>query len=153
MKLHSPLDPDFLSRVRENFAKQQVMNLLEARLIHLAPGECAIALPYRENLTQQHGYFHAGITATIADSAGGYAAFTLFPPRSNVLSVEFKINLIAPANGEMITAHARVVKHGRTLTVVEFDVFVLRDGEEHRCAIGLQTVMCVPEKEKAVVVQ
>lgn len=150
---HTPLDPDFVQRVHDSFARQQVMNLVGARLIHIAAGECVIELPYREDLTQQHGYFHAGITATIADSAGGYAAFTLFPPRSNVLSVEFKINLIAPANGERLSAQARVVKHGRTLTIVEFEVFVLRNGEEHRCAIGLQTVMCVPEKEKPVTVQ
>jgi len=150
---HPPLDADSILRIHENFARQRVMNLLGARLMHVAAGECVIELPYREELTQQHGYFHAGVTATIADSAGGYAAFTLFPPRSSVLSVEFKINLIAPANGEKITAHARVVKHGRTLTIVEFEVFVLREGEEHRCAIGLQTLMCVPDKEKAVVVQ
>ena len=150
---YTPQDPNFVEVIRNSFAKQQVMNLIGARLMNVAPGEVAIELPYRENLTQQHGYFHAGITATIADSAGGYAAYTLFPPRSNVLSVEFKINLIAPANGEKITAHARVVKHGRTLTIVEFEVFVLREGEDHRCAIGLQTVMCLPEKEKAVLVQ
>ena len=150
---YTPQDPNFVEIIRNSFAKQQVMNLIGARLMNVAPGEVAIELPYRENLTQQHGYFHAGITATIADSAGGYAAYTLFPPRSNVLSVEFKINLIAPANGEKITAHARVVKHGRTLTIVEFEVFVLREGEEHRCAIGLQTVMCLPEKEKVALVQ
>ena len=150
---HVPLDPEFAQRIREGFAQQRVMALIGASLVHVEPGECSIELPYREDLTQHHGYFHAGITATLADTAGGYAAYSLFPPRSNVLSVEFKINLIAPANGEKITAHARVVKHGRTLTICEFDVFVLRDGEQTRCAIGLQTVMCLPEKEKAVRVQ
>ena len=125
--------------------------MIGARLGTITPGEVSIELPFRHDLCQQHGYFHAGITATIADSSGGYAAYTLFPPHSTVLSVEFKINLIAPAQGEKLTATARVVKHGRTLTICEFDVFVMRDGEEHRCAIGLQTVMCLPDKGKVVV--
>lgn len=136
-------DPEIERRIRQSFARQGAMRLLGARLGLVARGRVDIELPFRDELSQQHGFFHAGITSTIADSAGGYAAYTLFPADSSVLTVEFKINLLAPADGEKLIATGRVKKHGRTLTVCEFEVSVLREGSVKTCAMGLQTLMCV----------
>ncbi len=111
-------DPDYEQRVRESFARQEVMRTLGARLERVAPGEVDIALAYRTELTQQHGYLHAGISATIVDSACGYAALTLMEPGATVLSVEFKVQLLAPARGRRFLARGSVIRSGRTLTVV-----------------------------------
>ena len=97
-----PLDPQVERIVRDSFARQGLMHHLGAELHEVARGRVSIRLPFRETLTQQHGYFHAGGTSAIADSAGGYAGFTLFPPDSSVLTVEFKINLLAPAQGDYL---------------------------------------------------
>jgi uncharacterized protein (TIGR00369 family) len=137
----TPRDPDFEARVRASFARQGIMDLIGARLALVLPGQVVIELAHRPNLTQQHGYFHAGITSTIADSAGGYAAYSLFPAGSSVLTTEFKINLLAPAEGELLRAVGRVVKPGRTLTVAEAEVFAVKDGAETRCAKLLSTLM------------
>ena len=141
MNSFTPLDPDFEVRVRDSFGRQTIMDLIGARMTRVAPGEVEIALPYREDLTQQHGFFHAGVTSTIADSAAGYAAFSLFPAEASVLTVEYKINLIAPAQGERLVAVGRVIKPGRTLTLCEFDVFGETNGERKLCAKGLDTLM------------
>lgn len=119
---HEPRDPDFDAKVRESFARQAFMGTLGAELARVAPGEVDIRVPYRKDLTQQHGFLHAGVLATIADSACGYAAFSLMEPGSAVLSVEFKINLLAPAQGTFFLARARVVRSGRTLTVCMAEV-------------------------------
>lgn len=136
-------DPDFAARVRDSFARQPVMDLIGARLARVEPGLVEIELTYRHDLTQQHGFFHAGITSTIVDSAGGYAAFSLFPADSSVLTVEYKINLIAPADGELLTAVGQVVKPGRTLTLCDLEVYVTKGGARRLCAKGLQTMMCL----------
>jgi uncharacterized protein (TIGR00369 family) len=128
-------------RVRASFERQGAMRFLGASISELAPGRCVIALPYRDELSQQHGYFHAGITSCIADSAGGYAGLTLFPERSEVLTVEFKINLIAPAHGELLRAEGHVVRSGRTLTVCTIEASVERAGTATVCAIVQQTLM------------
>ena len=141
MTAFTPLDPDFEARVRDSFGRQTIMDLIGARMSRVAPGEVEIELPYREDLTQQHGFFHAGVTSTIADSAAGYAAFSLFPADASVLTVEYKINLIAPAQGERLIAVGRVIKPGRTLTLCEFDVFGETDGTRKLCAKGLDTLM------------
>ena len=138
-----PKNPDFAASVAESFARQGIMGLLGARLSRIEPGLCEIQLPYRADLTQQHGYFHAGATTTIADSAGGFAGFTLFPAASSVLTVEFKINLLAPADGDLLIATGRVIRVGRTLTVCEFDVEVEKAGHRTACAHGLQTLIAV----------
>ena len=138
-----PGDAHFVSRVRASFARQQAMRFIGAQLTRVEPGLVAIELPFRRELTQQHGFFHAGITATIADSAGGYAGFTLFPADSSVLTVEYKMNLLAPADGERLVATGRVVKSGRTLTICEFTVVAVKNGKETACAHGLQTLMCL----------
>ena len=116
---------------------------LGARLEKVEPGRVEIALPFRAELSQQHGFFHAGIISTIADSAGGYAAFTLFPADSGVLTVEFKINLIAPADGERAIAVGEVIRSGRTVTVSRLDAFVEKNGKRTHCATGLATLMTV----------
>src|SRR5258708_34438981 len=121
----NPLNPSFARDVADSFARQPIMKLIGAGLSLVEPGVVEIALPYRADLLQQDGYLHAGIITTIADSACGYAAYTLMPAGSNVLSVEFKINLLRPAQGETFVARADVIKPGRTLTVVRGDVFAL----------------------------
>jgi uncharacterized protein (TIGR00369 family) len=117
------------------------MGLIGAELERVEPGLVQIGLAFRPDLSQQHGFFHAGVLSTIADSAGGYAAFTLFPPEAGVLTVEFKINLLAAAEGERLTAVGRVIRAGRTLTVCRLDVDVLAGGKRTHCATGLQTMM------------
>src|SRR5215467_8339854 len=119
----NPANPDFEKAVRQNFTEQPVMTLIGAELSHVAPGLVEISLPFRADLTQQDGFLHAGIITTIADSAAGYAAYTMMPAGSRVLSVEFKVNLMRPARGETFVARAEVVKPGRTLSVVRADVF------------------------------
>ncbi len=133
-------DPQLAERIRASFARQGAMRLLGASLAEIEAGRVAITLPFRPDVSQQHGYFHAGVVAAVADSAGGYAALTRMPPGSEVLSVEFKLNLIAPAAGDRIVATGEVVRAGRTLTVCELDVVVHRDGSATRCAVGLQTL-------------
>jgi uncharacterized protein (TIGR00369 family) len=139
-------DPDFEVRVRASFARQGVMRLIGAELTRVAPGLATIELGFRPELTQQHGFFHAGMTAAIADSAAGYAAYSLFPADSSVLTVEFKINLVAPADGERLVATGRVKKSGRTLTICEFEVVALKAGKPTVCALGLETLMCLAGK-------
>lgn len=136
-----PADPDYERRTRESFGRQGAMTHLGAQLGRVEPGFVEIALPFRAELSQQHGFFHAGIVATVADSAGGYAAYTLFPPDAGVLTVEFKVNLMAPADGERIVAAGRVIRAGRTITVAQFDVHVEKSGRRTHCATGLQTIM------------
>src|SRR5215216_953394 len=120
---HQPRNPTFADAIRQSFAKQTIMALIGAELTRVEPGIVEISLRYRSDLAQQHGYLHAGVVTTIADSACGYAAYSLMPPASEVLSVEFKVNLLRPAKGEKFLAVAEVVKSGRTLTVVRADVF------------------------------
>ena len=136
-------DPGFAQRVRASFGRQTIMELLGASMTRVEPGEVEIELPFRADLCQQHGFFHAGVTSTIADSAGGYAAFTLFPADASVLTVEFKVNLLAPADGERLRALGRVVKPGRTLTVTEVEVFAVKGGREKNCARMSQTLICL----------
>ena len=136
-------NPEYAAETRASFDRQGAMRYLGARLGAVEPGHVTIELPYRDELSQQHGFFHGGITATIADSAGGYAAFTLFPAGTAVLTVEFKINLVAPADGELLVATGRVKKPGRTLTVCELEVVAVKAGQAKACAYGMQTLMCL----------
>jgi uncharacterized protein (TIGR00369 family) len=111
-------DPDFEARVRASFAAQQFMSTLGARMERVELGEVMISLAFRDDLTQQHGYLHAGVGASVVDSACGYAALTVMEPGRNVLSVEFKVNMLAPAKGSAFVATGRVVRSGRNLVVV-----------------------------------
>jgi len=140
-RTYSPRDREWQTRVRNSFAQQGAMRLLGASIAELAPGRCTIVLPFREELAQQHGYFHAGITSAIADSAGGYAGLTLFPANAEVLTVEFKINLIAPALDGLLRAEANVVRSGRTLTICSVEVSVDREGARIPCALMQQTLI------------
>jgi len=146
MDAFTPSDPDYAQRIRDSFERQKVMALIGARLGEIVPGRVTIELPYRDDLVQQHGYLHAGIVGTIADSAGGYAAFTLMPAGSSVLSVEYRMHLLAPADGERLIASGRVVRAGRTLTVCELEVEAVKDGARTRCAWGSQTLICLRDR-------
>lgn len=145
-----PLNPAFAEEVERSFALQPIMNLIGGRLSLVKPGVVEITLPFRADLGQQDGYLHAGILTTIADSASGYAAYSLMPPDSSVLSVEFKVNLLRPAQGEAFVASAEVIKAGRTLTVVRADAFGL-DGKGVRTLVAtmLSTMICLRNKERS----
>jgi len=134
-------NPNFVQEVRDSFAQQTVMALIGAEITRVEPGVIEITLPYRADLAQQHGYVHAGIITTIADSACGYAAYTLMPAGSDVLAVEFKVNLMRPAKGETFVARAEVIKSGRTLTVVRADVHALTGEQRELVAIMQGTMM------------
>ncbi len=134
------------NRVRDSFARQGLMRHLGAEITTLIPGECDIRVPHRPELTQQHGFFHAGVTAAIADSASGYAAYSLMPSNYSVLTVEYKINLMAPAAGELLIARARVVRSGKTLKICTADVFAMKDGKETLCATTLSTIMALQDR-------
>ena len=152
MAAYEPRDPGYERRVRESFARQRVMTLFGASLLRVAPGEAEILLPFNAELTQQHGYLHAGIVAAIADSACGYAAMTLAAPDSGVLTIEYKVNLLAPASGSRMIARGRVTRSGRTITVCAGDVYATQptpDGEGERevlVATMLATIMTIQER-------
>ena len=137
----TPLNASFAEEVKASFAQQPIMNLIGARLALVEPGIVEIALPYRADLTQQNGYLHAGIVTTIADSACGYAALSLMPEGSGVLSVEFKVNLLRPARGDSFVTRAEVIKAGRTLSVVRADVFAIDAGADRKLVATMQGTM------------
>lgn len=139
-----PKDPDFQQRVAENFTKQTLMHTIGASLTHVSPGRCEVSMAKRDDLCQQHGFVHAGITTTLADTAAGYAALSLMPADAEVLSTEFKINLLNPAAGSRFVARAEVLKPGRTLTVVRSDVWAEDDtGASALIASMLATMICL----------
>lgn len=131
----------FADRVRTSFARQGAMAHIGAQLLVVEPGHCVIALPARPELMQQHGYIHAGMVSTIVDTAGGYAGYTLFPEDASVLTVEFKLNLLAPAQGERLVAAGFVVKPGRTLSITRGEVHAEQGGTRTLVAIMQQTLM------------
>jgi uncharacterized protein (TIGR00369 family) len=133
------------ARIRDSFERQGLMQHLGAHLEHVAPGRVHIVLPNRPEIDQQHGYIHAGATSAIADSAGGYAALTLFPENTAVLTVEYKINFLAPAVGDHLEAVGTVLKSGRTLTVCQLEVSAVQGSKRSLVAAGQQTLICVPE--------
>jgi len=138
-----PRDPDFEARVRASFARQRAMETVGARLVRVEPGGVEVELPFRDDLTQQHGYLHAGVVAAVVDTACGYAALSLAEPGAEVLSIEFKLNLLAPAVGEAIVARARVVRAGRNITVCAGDVYARTQGSEKIVATMLATMLKV----------
>ena len=139
--LQTSVDP--AARVQASFGQQSIMALLGARLGAVEPGRVDIVLPYRADLCQQNGFLHAGISTTIADSAGGYAAFTLFGPGEDVLTSEFKMNFLAPAKGDRFLATGRVVKPGKRLSICQVEMHAY-DGEQATlCVIGLLTAVRV----------
>jgi len=147
MSEFQPANPEYEVRVRESFSRQPFMTHIGAELSLVAPGLCEIAMPFRTELTQQHGYVHGGALATIADCAAGYAAFSLMPADASVLTVEYKLNIMRPGLGDKMTAKARVLKPGRTINVVESNVFGSRDGKEIMCVASIQTLMTLHGRE------
>lgn len=136
-----PRNPDYAERVRRSFAAQTFMRLVGSEISHLGPGEVDLTCDKRDDLLQQHGLFHAGVTSAIADTAAGYAALSLFAAGHGVLTTEYKINLVAPGSGERLIARGRVIKPGRTLTVCRSDVFAVTSADEVLIATGLFTMM------------
>ena len=141
MAQHSPRNPDFAQVVRASFAQQGLMTTFGAQLTAVEPGRVAIEVPFADGLSQQQGLFHGGVTTSIVDSACGYAALTRMPAGSEVLTVEFKINLFAPARGDRLVARGRVVRGGRTITVCQGDAYAVADGVETHCATMVATMM------------
>ena len=138
-----PRDPDFAARVRASFDLQAAMATIGASLTAVEPGRVVIELAWAKELTQQHGFLHAGMVATALDSACGYAAFSLMPADAAVLTIEYKINLLAPARGQRFRMHGAVVKPGRTVTVVEGKAFAIDDGREKLVATMNATLMTI----------
>jgi uncharacterized protein (TIGR00369 family) len=148
-KAFKPLVARYAERVRESFARQGAMRLIGAELVDIAPGYCAIALVPRPEVAQQHGYVHAGVVSAIVDSAGGFAGYTLFPEHTSVLTVEFKLNLLAPAAGDRLVAEGHVLKPGRTLAITRGEVHAEHGGKRTLVAVMQQTLMVMHGKRDA----
>ena len=142
-----PQDPHYEQRVRASFLRQQAMKTIGAFLSDIAPGRAVIELPFSEALTQQHGFLHAGMIATALDSACGYAAFTLMPHGAGILTIEYKINLVAPGKGQLFRMEGTVVKPGRTITVVEGRAFAIEDGRDKLIATMTATEMTITGRD------
>lgn len=143
MKEFTPTDPNFEARIRSSFDRQGAMKTIGAALTKIAPGEAVIEFAYDPSLTQQHGYVHAGVLTTVVDSACGYAAYTLMPPASEVLTVEYKVNFLSPAKGERFAAIGKVVRSGKTITVCSGEVAARENGREKVVATMLATMIAV----------
>lgn len=143
----TPPDKNFESRIRASFAKQRIMATMGAELDEVAPGKVSIRLPFRDDLTQQHGFLHAGAIAAVADSACGYAALSLMQSDAAVLSIEFKVNMLAPAKGDAIIARADVIRPGRTIMVCRADVVAVNGTEEKLVAAMQGTMMVVRDRD------
>ena len=150
MSPFQPADNNYEKRVRESFDRQNLMETLGARIDNVEPGAVDIRLPIRKEISQQHGFVHAGAIAAIADSACGYAAATLLGSDAGVLAVEFKINLLAPGAGDYLIARGRVVRAGRTLTVCQADVLAVTGEDEKLVAVMTATIMNVRGREGVV---
>ena len=137
----TPVNPDFAQRIQRSFERQGFMTHLGAELTLVEPGLVEIQVPFRAELAQQHGFFHAGVVGTLADNCGGYAAFSLMPADASVLSVEYKMNFLAPAAGERLVSVGRVLKPGKSLTICRCEVQVIKDGTPKLCAASQMTIM------------
>ncbi|MBP8923735.1 MAG: PaaI family thioesterase [Thauera sp.] len=148
MPQFQPRDPNYAERVRASFRLQQAMSLIGAEMALVEPGYVEIHLPHKAEITQQHGFIHGGVVGMIADSAAGYAANTLTAADTSVLTVEYKMNLVAPADGQRLVARGEVVRPGRTLIVTRADVYAIRDEQWTLCAIMQQTIMAMQGKSE-----
>ncbi len=144
-----PRNPRFAERVQASFDRQTFMHTLGARLTSVTPGRVEVRLAYATALCQQHGYFHGGVIGTLADNAAGYAAFSLMGEHDSVLTVEYKINIVAPGRGDALVARGQVLRPGRTLSVCESKVYALADGVEQLCATALCTLMTLAGRSDA----
>ena len=147
MPAFEPKDPDFRARIAASFTRQTAMASLGVTIAHLEPGEIELAMPYSGAFTQQHGFIHAGIIATALDSACGYAAFSLLPPETAILTVEFKTSLLAPAKGERFTFIGQVVKPGRTITFCESQAFAYEGGASKLIATMSSSLIAILGRE------
>lgn len=148
--MHKAQDPQFAERVRASFQRQQAMTLIGASLPVIEAGYTEIHLPHKAEITQQHGYIHGGVVGMIADSAAGYAASTLTAHETGVLTVEYKLNLLAPAEGQLLIAEGSVIRYGRTLIVTKAEVFAIKDGKKTLCAVMQQTIMTLHGKKESI---
>lgn len=138
-----PRDPDWDAKIRDSFSRQPFTQLVGCRISSLTPGHMELTLPMRHELTQQHGFAHGGVLATLGDIASAYAGFSLMPPESAPLTVEFKLNLLAPGKGETLIARGDVLKPGRTLSFCESRIFGVEDDQEKLIATASVTMMCL----------
>ncbi|MEF8725292.1 MAG: PaaI family thioesterase [Candidatus Accumulibacter delftensis] len=146
--MYKAQDPHFAERIRASFAQQQAMTLIGASMAVVEPGYTEIHLPHKPEITQQHGYIHGGVVGMIADSAAGYAASTLTAAEAGVLTVEYKLNLLAPAEGQLLIAEGSVVRYGRTLIVTRAEVFAVSHGRKTQCALMQQTIITAHGKKE-----
>jgi uncharacterized protein (TIGR00369 family) len=149
MTLTESLETEAAERVATMMAQQPFVGWMGVRLLSASRGAVDLELPYRADLTQQNGFFHGGIVGTLADIAGGFAASSLATHDQNVLTVEYKINLMAPAVGECLIGRGRVARGGKTLVVTTIDIFAVKAGVEKLCATALQTLMILPAAQAA----
>lgn len=141
-------NPDFAESVLASFDKQSAMYLIKATMPVVEHGLTEIHVPHWDGIEQQHGFVHGGVVGMIADSSAGYAAMTMAPASASVLTVEYKMNLVAPADGEKLIARGQVVRPGRTLIVTKAEVFAVKDGMETLCALMQQTIMVMHGKSE-----
>jgi uncharacterized protein (TIGR00369 family) len=141
-------NPDFAACVTASFDKQTAMHLIRATLPVVEHGRTEIHVPHWDGIEQQHGFVHGGVVGMIADTAAGYAAMTVVPSSASVLTVEYKLNLVAPADGEKLIARGQVVRPGRTLIVTRAEVFAIKAGKETLCALMQQTIMVMHGKKE-----
>jgi uncharacterized protein (TIGR00369 family) len=146
MQQFEPRDPNFETKVRESFGRQGLMTNIGAQMIAITPGRVDIEVAWRPDITQQQGFVHGAVIAAIVDTACGYASFTLMPAGVDVLTVEFKVNFLAPAIGDKMIARGRVTKAGRTLTFCSGEAFALKDGKEKLVATMQATMMTVKKE-------
>ena len=131
----------YKEKVEDSFNRQKFMKFIGAKLVDVTPGYCEIHIPYDDNLTQQHGFFHAGIISSLGDNASGYAGFSLMEEDSSILTVEFKLNLMSPGDGELLIGRSNVLKNGRTLTICRSDIYIVKNGKEKLCAASQSTLI------------
>jgi uncharacterized protein (TIGR00369 family) len=143
----TPQDPNYEQRVRSSFARQAAMKTIGASLAAIEPGRVVIEMPFSQALTQQHGFMHAGMIGTALDSACGFASFTLMPDGAAILTIENKINLLAPGKGQLFRMEGVVVKPGRTITVVEGRAWAIDEGREKLIATMTATEMTIVGRE------
>ncbi len=146
--MHNAQDPQFAERIRASFARQHAKTLIGARMAVVEPGYTEIHLPHKPEITQQHGYIHGGVVGMVADSAAGYAASTLTAAEAGVLTVEYKLNLLAPADGQLLIAEGSVIRYGRTLIVTRAEVFAVSHGRKTLCALMQQTIITAHGKKE-----
>ncbi len=144
--MQNDLKEEQAQAVRASFARQGLMRTIGAQITALETGRCVIELAFSPEVSQQHGFFHGGIVGAMADSAGGYAAMSMMPAASDVVTLEYKMNFLRPAAGEVLIAIGTVLRAGRSVTVTRADVFIISGGERRLCAAMQQSIMAAPSK-------